>query len=116
MDRESDPASPLLGAILNLATFHRDHEKFYASSPRAQAVTLQQHARVLQALADRWSSAEPEHPTPFSPFEGAEDLNDPAWNPADCIQIPLDLETYNALTTTNEIQAWLAGIEASMQP
>ena len=32
----------------------------------------------MQALADRWSTIAPAHPTPFSPFEGAEDLNDPA--------------------------------------
>lgn len=34
-------ASPLLRAILNLAAFHRDHEKFYATSPREKAVALQ---------------------------------------------------------------------------
>ena len=73
-----DPQSRLLQAIMNLAAFHRDHEKFYATAPREQAVALQRHARTLQALADRWSSVEPAQPTPFSPFEGAEDLNDPA--------------------------------------
>jgi hypothetical protein len=78
MTGEQDPQSPFLHAIVNLAAFHREHEKFYASAPRAQAVTLQQHARTLQALADRWAVTEPDHPTPFSPFEGAEDLNDPA--------------------------------------
>ncbi len=74
----SDPQSRLLRAILNLAAFHRDHEKFYAAAPREQAVALQRHARALQALADRWSTTRPAQPTPFSPFEGAEDLNDPA--------------------------------------
>ena len=73
-----DEASPLLHAILNLAAFHRDHEKFYAVSPREEAVALQRHARTLQALADRWSTVSPSHPAPLSPFEGAEDLNDPA--------------------------------------
>jgi len=74
----------LLRAILNLAAFHREHEKFYASAPREQAVVLQRHSRTLQALADRWSpdrwSADRSTPprTPLSPFEGAEDLNDPA--------------------------------------
>jgi hypothetical protein len=63
--------------ILNLSTFHRDHEKFYASSPRELAVTLQRHARTLQALADRWSTVSPAAaPAPLSPFAGAEDLND----------------------------------------
>jgi hypothetical protein len=68
----------LLEAITNLAAFHRDHEKFYSTAPREQAVALQRHTRTLQALADRWSTVEPAQPTPFSPFEGAEDLNDPA--------------------------------------
>ena len=39
---------------------------------------LQRHARTLLALADRWSTTRPAHPEPFSPFEGAEDLNDGA--------------------------------------
>jgi hypothetical protein len=69
--------SPLLHAIMNLAAFHREHEKFYASAPREQAVELQRHGRTLEALADRWSTTAPAHPTPFSPFEGAEDLNAP---------------------------------------
>jgi hypothetical protein len=63
---------------MNLSRFHRDHEKFYASAPREQAVALQRHARTLQALADRWSAVQPDRPEPFSPFEGADDLNDPA--------------------------------------
>jgi hypothetical protein len=70
--------SRLLAAITNLAAFHREHEKFYAAAPREQAVALQRHARTLLALADRWSSAAPASPAPLSPFEGAEDLNDPA--------------------------------------
>ena len=70
--------SRLLEAITNLAAFHREHEKFYAAAPREQAVVLQRHARTLQALADRWCTAEPSARRPFSPYEGAEDLNDPA--------------------------------------
>jgi hypothetical protein len=70
-------AAPLLSAILNLSTFHREHEKFYASAPRETAVRLQRHARTLQALADAWSVVTPSVRTPFSPFEGAEDLNAP---------------------------------------
>lgn len=78
VDPEAAPTAPLLEAILNLARFHREHEKFYASSPRELAVRLQRHARTLLALADRWSAVEPSRRTPFSPYEGAEDLNDPA--------------------------------------
>lgn len=69
---------PLLQAILNLSKFHRDHEKFYASSPRELAVTMQRHARSLQALADQWAVTGPAAPAPFSPYEGAGDLNSPA--------------------------------------
>lgn len=69
---------PLLHAILNLSKFHRDHEKFYASSPRELAVTMQRHARSLQALTDQWAVTGPAAPAPFSPYEGAEDLNSPA--------------------------------------
>jgi len=68
-------ATALLRAILNLTEFHREHEKFYATSPREFAVTLQRHARTLQALADRWSVIEPSTSTPLSPYQGAEDLN-----------------------------------------
>ena len=71
-------SSPLLQAMLNLTKFHREHEKFYASSPRELAVVLQRHARSLQALADQWSESEPSPRTPLSPYEGAEDLNSPA--------------------------------------
>jgi len=69
---------PLLDAVLNLARFHREHEKFYASAPRERAVILQRHARTLHALADRWSSATPSTAAPLSPYAGADDLNDPA--------------------------------------
>jgi hypothetical protein len=70
--------SPLLRAILNLSRFHREHEKFYASAPRQQAVMLQGHGRTLCALADRWETVAPAVREVLSPFEGAEDLNDPA--------------------------------------
>jgi hypothetical protein len=75
--RSAESELRLLRAIVNLSAFHREHEKFYASSPREQAVMLQKHARTLQALADHWTTSRPAQPGPFSPFEGAEDLNDP---------------------------------------
>jgi hypothetical protein len=70
--------SPLLDAVLNLSRFHREHEKFYATSPRELAVTLQRHARTLHALGDRWSTSTPSSGPALSPYAGAEDLNDPA--------------------------------------
>lgn len=71
----SSSSGPLLEAILNLSRFHREHEKFYASSPREIAVMLQRHGRTLQALADQWSTAQPSAHVAFSPYEGSEELN-----------------------------------------
>ena len=73
----SQGTNPLLTAVLNLSKYHRDHEKFYSSAPREQAVLLQRHTRTLQALADRWSTAEPAQRQVLSPYEAAEDLNAP---------------------------------------
>jgi hypothetical protein len=39
--------TPLLEAMMNLTKFHREHERFYASSPRKHAVRLRSHARRL---------------------------------------------------------------------
>ncbi|HTK65829.1 MAG TPA: hypothetical protein VL595_25830 [Pseudonocardia sp.] len=68
----------LLQAIVNLAEFHREHEKFYASSPREEAVVLQRHARVLQALADAWLRGRAGVAATDVRFAGAPDLNDRA--------------------------------------
>jgi hypothetical protein len=45
---EPDLPIPLLQTIMNLARFHREHEKYYATAPREQAVALQRSARTLQ--------------------------------------------------------------------
>ena len=66
-----------LRAVENLSRFHREHEKFYAQRPRAQAVELQRHARALSALGDRWSRVAPAPRDALNPFEGCEDLNAP---------------------------------------
>jgi hypothetical protein len=68
-------ANPLLTAIMNLSKYHREHEKYYASAPREQAVVLQRHARSLLALADRWATTTPTPRVASSPLEGAPDLN-----------------------------------------
>jgi hypothetical protein len=70
--------SPLLQAILNLAHFHREHERFYSSSPLETALRLQRHARTLHALADRWSVVAPAERRAVNPYEGADDLNSEA--------------------------------------
>ncbi len=66
----------LLSIVLNLATYHREHEKFYSESPLHDAITLQRASRALKALAERWSVASPAGDTSPSPFAGAADLND----------------------------------------
>ena len=77
MTATQDPAQGrILEAVLNLSRYHREHEKFYASSPRELAVTLQRHARTLHALADRWATVTPSTGPALSPFAGTEDLND----------------------------------------
>lgn len=71
---ESD--DPLLRVVVNLARYHREHEKFYSESPLHDAIAMQQASRALKALAERWTivARDPE-PSP-SPFAGARDLND----------------------------------------
>ncbi|MDD7968131.1 hypothetical protein [Actinomycetospora lemnae] len=78
MSRAPHGASPLLEAILNLAHFHKEHERFYSSSPLDTALQLQRHARTLQALADRWAAVTPSARAARNPYEGAEDLNSEA--------------------------------------
>ncbi len=69
-------ADPLLEAVLNLARFHREHEKYYANAPLEDALRLGRISRTLKALAERWTTAgAAEHPLP-NPFAGAPDLND----------------------------------------
>ena len=68
----------LLDAMLNMTAFHREHEKFYSSSPREQAVVLQRHSRTLHALADRWMVTDASTRSVLSPYEGSDDLNDNA--------------------------------------
>jgi hypothetical protein len=57
---------------------HKEHERFYSSSPLETALRLQRHARSLQALADRWTTTEPTPRHALSPYEGADDLNSEA--------------------------------------
>ena len=54
MSRPAGP-NPLLDAALNLAAFHKQHERFYASSPLESALRLQRHAR----LCWRWLTGGP---------------------------------------------------------
>lgn len=62
--------------MLNLSTYHHEHEKYYAFQPLEKAQQLQQVSRVLLTLADRWSDIEPSALQGASPYMGAEDLNE----------------------------------------
>jgi hypothetical protein len=72
-----------LDAILNLARFHRAHERFYAREPLERAVALQRASSALTTLADRWAHVTPAGDGPRVPFAGCEDLNEPAAIPSD---------------------------------
>ena len=61
--------------MLNMTAFHREHEKFYSTAPREQAVALQRHSRTLLALADQWTTTAPRRLPRSVPYEGAPDLN-----------------------------------------
>jgi hypothetical protein len=115
----TDAADRLLEAIANLSRHHREHEKYYASAPREQAVQLQRHARSLLALADQWSEAVPSTRSVLSPFEGAPDLNSGAavqldgvlfmegeGEPAEITHLKRDLRTIAA--DAAEIGDWLS--------
>lgn len=62
--------------ILNLAKYHREHEKFYAHAPLRTAIDLQKASNTLKTLADRWIHLEPGEALRGSPFAGCEDLNE----------------------------------------
>ena len=70
--------SALAETMLNLARYHREHEKFYAQSPLEQAIALQRTSRALKALADHWQEFQPgQEPLEF-PYAGCVDLNEKA--------------------------------------
>jgi len=69
-------SDPFLSVVVNLSQFHREHEKFYAESPLHEAIALSRTSSVLKALAERWSTVQPDEAPLPSPFAGAVDLND----------------------------------------
>lgn len=70
------PASLDPTMMLNLATYHHEHEKYYACQPLEKAVELQRASRIVLTLADRWSRIQPGEPKHGNPYLGAEDLNE----------------------------------------
>src|SRR5262249_46969623 len=67
------------GAMNNIATYHREHERFYTVYKLEQAVELAQDSNRLKILADVWLSDEVK-----APNYGGTDFNDPAFKPAGC--------------------------------
>lgn len=67
-----------LDVMLNLAKYHREHEKFYAQAPLRTAIELQQASKTLKTLADRWTWVEPQEGQSGNPYAGCDDLNDAA--------------------------------------
>jgi hypothetical protein len=67
-----------LDVMLNLAKFHREHEKFYAQAPLRTAIELQQASKTLKTLADRWTWVEPQEALSGNAFAGCDDLNETA--------------------------------------
>ncbi len=65
-----------LEKIQNVATYHREHEKYYAQVPLQKALTFQQTSCALLTLADRWRGLQGEAPQIGSPFMGCSDLNE----------------------------------------
>ena len=121
------PPPELLETIGNLATFHREHEKYYSQAPLRQAVEVQAASRVLKALADRWSGAVTADRSAASPFAGARDLNPPGLaaeegvlfmegegEPAEIKRLRRDLATLAG--DFEEVGAWMAeAMEKSWQ-
>jgi hypothetical protein len=68
----------LLRTVLNLAKFHREHEKFYSDWPLERALALRGASKTLTLLADRWAGVDPRSDTPHNPYAGCEDLNEVA--------------------------------------
>jgi hypothetical protein len=120
----SDP-DPFLTVVLNLSQFHREHEKYYTESPLHESIALSRTSNALKALAERWSTVQPDEAPLPSPFAGAVDLNDDraiellgvlfmegAGEPAEITRMKSDLAAHaGACRSTGE---WLAkAMEAS---
>jgi hypothetical protein len=126
--RRHPPASTadaLLDIAANLSQYHREHEKYYAEAPLADAISLRRVARTLIALAERWGSAKPAAAPAPSPFAGSPDLNDDRaietggvlfmegeGEPAEITRIKAELGTLAA--SSEQSGSWLAAaMEAS---
>lgn len=64
--------------LLNLAKYHREHEKFYSDWPLDRALRIRSASRMLCTLADRWAEVQVAGGPAEDPYAGCEDLNEPA--------------------------------------
>jgi hypothetical protein len=122
--REDGSASPM-DAILNLARYHREHEKYYSVAPLRDAEVLARASLTLKALADRWSRIEVHLGNRSAvPHTGCEDLNDQTaietlgvlfmegmGEPAELVRLRADLRTRGA--GAEQTGAWLRNAMAS---
>ena len=120
MNRAGSTSGPPTEALLNLARYHREHEKHYAIAPVRDAEVILRASRTLKALADRWSRAEALLSDQARPaFSGCEDLNDTtaietlgvlflegAGEPAELIRLKQDLRA--RAEGSQQAGSWLA--------
>ena len=120
MKRTGSTSGPPTEALLNLARYHREHEKYYAIAPLRDAEVIPRASRTLKALADRWSRAEALLSDQARPaFSGCEDLNDTtaietsgvlfmegAGEPAELIRLKQDLRA--RAEGSQQTGSWLA--------
>src|SRR5438270_483358 len=81
----TDAATVHLGALRNIATFHREHERYYTLAGTEAAADLYREANRLRVVADVWLRAAAPRPLadvdfalPLYAVAGCVDLSDPA--------------------------------------
>lgn len=57
MTHAAGTSEPDWDALLNIGTYHQQHERFYSAHELRVAAELQQEANILKMLADRWDTA-----------------------------------------------------------
>ena len=76
MTRTDSRPVPPMDALVNLAHFHREHEKYYALAPLRHAEAILRASQTLKDLADHWTRAAVRRPDRLVPYTGCEDIND----------------------------------------
>jgi hypothetical protein len=83
MEEKAIPATPAgtrnFEAMNNIASYHREHERYYTVFALEQAIELAKDSNRLKILADVWLSDEVK-----TPKYGDTDFNNPSFKPAGC--------------------------------